>query len=99
MTYIATRDGRAHIGPLGIGDPGDILAAGILLGIGLWVFFGGFTIIKHYVLRLMLWQKQGLPLNLIRFLNFAADQILLQQAGGGYAFIHRTLMEHFANLY
>lgn len=97
VTFLATLMGRARIGPIGIGDPGDILAVGILIGVGLWVFFGGFTIIKHYVLRLMLWRKHGLPLDLTRFLDFAADQILLQQAGGGYAFIHRMLMEHFAN--
>jgi hypothetical protein len=32
------------------------------------------------------------------FLDFAADRILLRKVGGGYIFIHRLLMEYFAEL-
>ena len=30
------------------------------------------------------------------FFNFAADHIFLRKVGGGYIFIHRTLMKYFA---
>jgi hypothetical protein len=97
IILLTTRLEFARIGFLRFGEAIDALAIGIGVGVGIWVFFGGFSLIKHAVLRLMLWRKYGLPLKLVRFLDFASDQILLQQVGGGYAFIHRTLMEHFAN--
>jgi hypothetical protein len=31
-------------------------------------------------------------------LDWASDKVLLQKVGGGYIFIHRLLMEHFAQL-
>ena len=31
-------------------------------------------------------------------LDYAADRIFLQKVGGGYIFIHRLLLEHFAAL-
>ena len=33
-----------------------------------------------------------------RFLDHAADLIFLQKVGGGYRFIHRLLLEHFAEM-
>ena len=33
-----------------------------------------------------------------RFLFYAADRKLLQQTGGAYRFIHRSLLEHFAGM-
>ncbi|NEO16045.1 MULTISPECIES: hypothetical protein [unclassified Moorena] len=36
--------------------------------------------------------------NYARFLDYAADRIFLQKVGGGYIFIHRMLMEHFAQM-
>jgi hypothetical protein len=37
-----------------------------------------------------------MPWNYARFLDYAVDRIFLQKVGGGYIFIHRLLMEHFA---
>ncbi|MDJ0904037.1 MAG: hypothetical protein QNJ55_35140 [Xenococcus sp. MO_188.B8] len=34
--------------------------------------------------------------NYARFLDYASDRIFLQKVGGGYIFIHRLLLEHFA---
>jgi hypothetical protein len=35
----------------------------------------------------------------IPFLNHCVDLIFLHRVGGGYIFVHRLLMEHFAEMY
>jgi serine/threonine protein kinase len=57
---------------------------------------GGEACIKHGVLRLVLWGDRAIPWNYARFLDYATDRIFLQKVGGGYIFIHRLLLEHFA---
>ncbi len=61
---------------------------------------GGSAVIKHYSLRLILWLTGATPsLSLfIPFLDHCAKLILLKKVGGGYIFIHRTLLEYFAEL-
>ena len=59
---------------------------------------GGSAVIKHYALRLILWLNSYTPLNLIKFLDDCAKLILLKKVGGGYIFIHRMLLEYFADL-
>jgi hypothetical protein len=39
-----------------------------------------------------------MPLNYVRFLDYCVDRVLLRRVGGGYMFIHRTMMEHIAGL-
>ena len=67
--------------------------SGLMLGL---LFFGGFDVIKHYTLRLIFWWKGYAPLNYAKFLDYATKLIFLRKVGGGYIFIHRMLMEHFA---
>jgi len=73
---------------------------GLTIGpiVGLFVFFqyGGITTIQHYTLRLILAFNKYLPLNLTGFLDHCAERIFLQKVGGGYIFIHRLLLEYFA---
>lgn len=38
------------------------------------------------------------PWNCARFLDSATERIFLQKVGGGYIFIHRLLLEHFAQM-
>ena len=38
------------------------------------------------------------PLKYARFLDYAASLIFLRKVGGGYIFVHRLLMDHFANM-
>lgn len=77
---------------------GWFLMAGIELGtLGLFFYFGGSSVIKHYTLRLWLAVKQILPWNLALFLNHMSDLIILRRVGGGYVFIHDILLEYFAN--
>jgi hypothetical protein len=59
---------------------------------------GGFTYLKHYILRFLLWCNDYAPLNYIRFLDYAAERVFLHKVGGGYIFTHRLLMEYFATL-
>jgi hypothetical protein len=58
--------------------------------------FGGLVIVKHYVLRLLLWRQGLCPLSFARFLEYATRRGLLRRAGGGYLFFHSTLMEYLA---
>jgi len=77
-------------------------AKGLLFGMtegllaALW--YGGLDLVQHYTLRLVLWQNGHIPRNYIHFLDYASDHIFLHKVGGGYIFIHRLLMEHFAAL-
>ena len=68
------------------------LLGAVLAGMG----YGGLDIIKHYILRLILISQGHTPRNYARFLDYAAKLIFLQKVGGGYRFIHRLLLEHFA---
>jgi eukaryotic-like serine/threonine-protein kinase len=59
---------------------------------------GGSAVIKHYALRLILWRSGYTPFNFIKFLDHCARLILLKKVGGGYIFVHRMLLEYFADL-
>ena len=59
---------------------------------------GGEALIKHVLLRLILTTTGITPWNYSKFLDYATDSIFLQKVGGGYLFIHRLLLEHFAAL-
>jgi hypothetical protein len=56
-------------------------------------------VLSHLALRLVLFRNGSLPLHIIPFLDYCAERIFLRKVGGGYIFIHRLLMEHFASMY
>ncbi|MEL6163396.1 MAG: histidine kinase, partial [Cyanobacteria bacterium J06628_3] len=60
--------------------------------------FSGLIVIKHLVLRFILWVNDYIPFNCASFLDYATERILLQKSGGGYIFYHRSLLEYFACL-
>ncbi|MBF0377085.1 MAG: NACHT domain-containing protein [Desulfamplus sp.] len=60
--------------------------------------FGVFNVLIHYLIRLFLYLKNDAPLNYAPFLDHACKLIFLQRVGGGYIFIHRFLLEYFADL-
>lgn len=63
------------------------------------LWYGGLDVIQHYTLRLILsFTQPRLPLNLARFLDHCVERVFLQKVGGGYIFIHRLLLEYFAEL-
>jgi hypothetical protein len=72
------------------------------LGIGLFslstasLWYGGMDIIMHLILRFILYFTGHTPRRYAHFLDYATSLIFLQKVGGGYIFIHRLLLEHFA---
>jgi hypothetical protein len=59
---------------------------------------GGEALIKHVLLRIILTLSGAIPWNYRQFLDYAVTSIFLQKVGGGYMFVHRLLLEHFASL-
>ena len=60
------------------------------------------TLIKHWRLYRLLAQQGMLPpqrRDLVPFLDEAARRLLLQKVGGSYRFVHRILLDYFADLY
>ena len=65
--------------------------------IGSW--YGGWDVFCHLLIRLIIARRGHAPLNYARFLDYAAEELnFLQKVGGGYVFIHRYLLEHFADI-
>ncbi|PKN92929.1 MAG: hypothetical protein CVU44_12930 [Chloroflexi bacterium HGW-Chloroflexi-6] len=75
------------------------LLLGLMAGLSFWSLYGGLAIIQHYTLRSILVRNNLLPWRLVPFLDHCVDLIFLRRIGGGYIFIHRLLMEHFAEMY
>lgn len=73
------------------------LIDGMTIGwIGGFLGGGGLACIKHLILRLMFCWLGYSPWNYTRFLDHATERLFLQKVGGGYIFVHRMLLEHFA---
>jgi len=81
------------ISGLGIG-----LIAGLSAGLTVGMLNGGVACIQHSMLRLLLWATKSSPGRYTRFLDDAAERILLRRVGGGYIFAHRLLQDYFAAL-
>ncbi|MEA5595429.1 NACHT domain-containing protein [Rivularia sp. UHCC 0363] len=90
---------------MGLGDwakstPIDIVTPALRWGLILGLIFGGGTAcIRHFTLRLILHRNNYIPWNYAHFLNYASELVFLHKVGGGYIFIHRMLLEHFAQIY
>ncbi len=63
-----------------------------------WAISGGWGVLRHFALRRLLYRRHVFPWHAQAFLDNATACILLQRVGGGYSFIHRLLLEYFANL-
>jgi len=74
------------------------LIFGLIFGLIAAIFGGGRACIQHLTLRLILYQNVYIPWNYACFLDYATELIFLQKVGGGYIFIHRLLLEHFAQM-
>ena len=71
---------------------------GLSLGLIFGLKYGGVAVIQHFALRSLLYKKGRIPWNYARFLDYASERIFLQKVGGGYIFVHRMLLEHFARM-
>ncbi|MEM7578421.1 MAG: NACHT domain-containing protein [Cyanobacteria bacterium P01_A01_bin.80] len=75
------------------------LATGLLFGILIGVVRSGTAVIKHLVLRVILWSNGYIPWNYAKFLDYSTNRLFLQRVGGGYRFMHDLLRQHFAKKY
>jgi hypothetical protein len=73
------------------------LALAFALGLPLALAYGGYAVLSHLALRLILWRQGAMPWNYALFLDTAAERVFLRKVGGGYIFIHRLLLEHLAS--
>jgi len=74
------------------------LIFGLIFGLIAAAVCGGKACIQHLTLRLILYRNGCIPWNYAHFLDYASDRIFMQKVGGGYIFIHRLLLEHFARM-
>ncbi|HVE97115.1 MAG TPA: NACHT domain-containing protein [Pseudonocardiaceae bacterium] len=74
------------------------LLYGLVAGLVAALFFGGMACVQHLLLRALLVQGGFAPRQYIHFLDYAVECLFLRSIGGGYIFVHRLLLEHFAAL-
>ena len=74
------------------------LIGALIGGLGAGLLGGGSACLRHFSLRLILYRIGYIPWNYARFLDYATERLFLQKVGGGYIFIHRMLLEHFAQM-
>ena len=80
-------------------SPSEIpLFAKIVAGMAFGLYGTGEVCIKHFILRLYLYLNNCKPWDYAKFLDYATERIFLQKIGGSYMFIHRMLLEHFAQM-
>jgi hypothetical protein len=85
-----------------VGGPDSALIGvlgGLIVPLVVGLYTGGGSCLKHVILRLWLIWNGSTPWTYVRFLDHAADRVLLRKVGGGYAFIHRMLLDYFAARY
>ncbi len=75
------------------------LIIGSFFGVSVGLLSGGGFAVRHYTLLFIMKSNNLLPWRLVPFLNHCVDLIFLRRVGGGYIFVHRLLMEHFAEMY
>jgi hypothetical protein len=72
------------------------LLFGLIVGPLAALAFGGYACLSHGALRFVLWRSGAIPLNYVRFLNYAAECNFLYRVGGGYRFVHSLWQDYFA---
>lgn len=75
---------------------GSEAPAVITIGLCVGLAVGGYACLQHLILRTLLVQDGCIPWRCVRFLNYAADRVLLRKVGGAYEFIHPWFQERFA---
>ncbi|MEM8860311.1 MAG: NACHT domain-containing protein, partial [Chloroflexota bacterium] len=76
----------------------DVLSSGLIVTMLGGLICGGSACLRHFTLRLILYYQGNIPWNYSRFLDYATDRLFMQKVGGGYIFVHRMLLEHFAQM-
>ena len=94
ITLFVTLIGLAHL------DWQGSLSFGLRLGMPLgiifgFLFYGGIEVLKHLVLRWVMYRENIAPLNYSAFLNYARHLGLLTSRSSGHAFRHDWFQEYF----
>jgi hypothetical protein len=76
----------------------DGLSIGVIVGAGVSLRRGLGAYLRHVLLRGLLARAGSAPRDYVGFLEHASNLILLRRRGGGYEFVHRLLLDHFADL-
>src|SRR5262249_41991107 len=71
---------------------------GLIVGVFAGLTVGGCACLQHFCLLTLLVRNNSAPWKYSAFLDYAAERVFLRKVGGGYMFIHRMLLEHFASL-
>jgi transcriptional regulator with XRE-family HTH domain len=79
-----------------VAAPNDLVVAVLLGAIIAGLQRGGGAYLRHRALMAILVRGGHGPRNYVAFLEHASRLVLLRRRGGGYEFIHHTLLEHFA---
>jgi DNA polymerase III delta prime subunit len=78
------------------------LLFGLVVGLAIapvaGLVYGGLACLLHIALRVLLASKGYAPWRYVRFLNSAAELLLLRRAGSAHLFTHRMLLEYLADL-
>jgi hypothetical protein len=73
----------------------------MLVGVGTGICHGtlrgGGTYLRHKALLDLLKREGMIAPNYLLFLRHMSNVRIVQRRGGGYEFLHRYLLEHFAN--
>lgn len=93
--YFGLPDGLSYGLRDGLSIAWILAISGFLL---MWTMSGGLTVLRHYSIRWLLARSQTFPWRAQAFLDDATARILLQRVGGGYRFMHRLLLDYFADL-
>jgi DNA polymerase III delta prime subunit len=85
----------------GLGEKAPIVVGfsiGATIGLIVALQAGGRAYLQHLVLRILLVLTRKTPWNWVRFLDYAVRRLFLRRVGPGYLFMHRSLLEYFAEL-
>jgi len=74
------------------------LTIALIFGLLVSLNYGSLAYLQHITLYLLLWRNGDIPPDYVHFLDYCAERIFLRKIGGGYIFVHRLLMEYFAEL-
>jgi eukaryotic-like serine/threonine-protein kinase len=72
--------------------------AAIFVGVIAWLHFGGRAALRHLLLRLLLALERAAPWRFVHFLDDATHRLFLRRSGSAHLFVHRLLLEYFADM-
>jgi len=68
----------------------------VAFGFSGFMIFGGYAVLQHLLVRFLLERRGHIETDYAHFLDTATSLLLLRKVGSGYIFIHRYLLEYFA---